>query len=277
MTTITIVYAADDRVLAERLAGDFEANGFTFGDVAAADVVVGVVSRDGLTDPSLNETLTAALDSGRHIVLATDGEVTLPTLFDHLQTVTFTNKDYRFNTLKTAVEALAASDAPPLKVQTPNVQARNRRAGIVAGVGLFALFLAYTFLIARFDIEAPQEDFDRANTRIAATVNMIAQPFIPRSTEEAEAFPQTLEARNVSDELATVLAATATQVGIDGGAFTPIPTGLIVVTEPISEVRMTATGGAIIRATQTAAVSDEEFERIAATATQAAIDAENTD
>lgn len=275
MTAITITYAPSDQTLAERLAADFDKLGYTLTDLQLADVLVAVISRNGLTDSDLNATITEALDRSVHIVLASADNASVPKLIDHLPSVDF-SADYKLNSLKAAIDSAAASEKPPLRVQTPTIQRRNRRNGIVLGVSLLLLFGVYTFLIARFDIEAPQEDFDRANTRIAATVNMIAQDFIPRSTEEAESFPLTLESRLVSDELATVVVATATQVAVDGG-FTPIPTGLIVVTEPISEVRMTATGGAIIRATQTAAASDEEFEAIAATATQAAIDAETAD
>ena len=260
MTPITVVYAPQDKVVAEQIANDIEQAGYTFGSITANSTVVGVITADGITHDDLLTTLQQSLEAGARVILLKLAPVSLPDwLSDTIQIEAYAG--YRFKQLQ------AALGAPR------TLASRNRRWGIGLGIGLIILFGIYTWAIVVFDIEAPVEEFQRAYTHSAATVGAFAQPFVPRTTEEAENFETTLESRLISDELATVIVQTATRAGEIGG-YTPVPTGLIIAPAELSVVRQTATGGAILRATETAAASNAEFESIAATATQAAIDAE---
>jgi hypothetical protein len=271
MTAITIAYAAPDRQLAERLANDLTAQGYQLTELSHDTVLVAVISPDGLKDDDLLNVLFDALDKSAHIVLVAPTKTPLPKELDHLPEIVFAS-GYKLRDVTRTIDAAVSSGSRPMAVLTPERRRINNRLGWIFGGGIFVLFLVYTVLIVLFDIEAPVEQFERAYTRSAATVGAFAQPFVPRTTEQAENFMITLESRLVSDELATVIVQTATQAAAEGG-FTPIPTGYIVVTEPISEVRMTATGGAVIRATETAQAANDDFDAIAATATQAAVDA----
>jgi len=263
MTRFTIAYATPDEAAAQRLAAALDEAGHELGEVAPGGVLVAVVSPGTADDPDLKAAVDNARALGASIVVAQLAPADLPLHFNGVPVVTVPGG----KPTGRVVSALTKLDT-----SGQSLGARNLRWGIGIGLGLLVLFGFYTWAIAVFDIEAPAEDFERARTRIAATVNAIAQPFIPQSTEQAEAFETTLQSREISDELATVVIGTATQAAADGG-FTPMPTGMIVLPNELSEVRQTATGSAIIRATQAAAGEDAEFEAIAATATQAAAEA----
>jgi hypothetical protein len=262
---IAIAYAAPDKALAERLASDLTAAGYPLGEITGQGVLIAVISPEGILDKDLNNTIQSALRKGTRLVLVESAPTELPPTLVGRSVISMAN-GHSFERVQAVLEGTSAKKGLSLK-------ARNRRIGIIFGVALLALFGVYTWMIAVFDIEAPVEDFQRAYTHSAATVGMFAQPFVPRTTEEALNFETTLESREVSDELATVIVQTVTQAATIGG-YTPIPTGLIIAPAELSVVRQTATGGAIIRATETAQAENDDFDAIAATATQAAVDAD---
>lgn len=258
--TITLAYDPADEPAALVLAQALEDRGFTFEQPNRSSVLVAQVSADGVANPTLKTALDGAISRQQPLVLVADTPLDLP---PQLAQVTPTPSD---------PEAVAGAIR---RAARSGINARNRRLGLVVGIGIFTLFLVYLWAIIVFDIEAPQEDFERAYTHVAATVGMIAQPFIPVSTEQAEAFESTLSGWQVSDELATVIVGTATEAAAQGG-FTPMPTGLIIAPSPMSEVRQLATESAIERTTATVGAQDDEQEVLAATATQSALDAAET-
>jgi hypothetical protein len=271
MTPITVVFAERDRTTAEAVARVLEDAQYTLAPLAADGVLLAVISPEGIQDADLLAQVEAAQDQRARVVLAQTAPVLLPPTLDHLTPVDLAGHG-RGQALRAAISAATGAAGVPMRALTANKRQQNLRWGLGVGVFLLVLFGFYTWAIAVFDIEAPTEDFERAYTRSAATVNAFAQPFIPRSTDEAINFETTLESREISDELATVVVGTATQAAADGG-FTPIPTGQIVAPDELSVVRQTATGGAIIRTTETAQANDTDFDAMAATATQAAQEA----
>ncbi len=274
MTSITVVFAESDRAAAEDVAKALEAAGYDLSPLSQESVLLAVISPESITDADLLAQIHEAQDMRVPVVLAATQPTMLPPTLGHLTRVDLTSKGHD-QALQTAIEQATVAEKTPMAALKPasDTRQRNLRWGIGFGVFLVALFGFYTWAIIEFDIEAPAEEFQRAYTHSAATVNAFAQPFIPRTTAEAENFETTLESREISDELATVVVGTATQAAAEGG-FTPIPTGQIVAPVEQSIVRQTATGGAIIRATQTTLAEDAYFDAIPGTATQAAAEAE---
>ncbi len=261
MTSITIAYVASGRVIAEQIAADLERNGYKLGELKQAAVLVAVASSVALADDAYQADLASAHQAGARVVWVATEPVTPPPPIEQAAIVAWEGP----SSLAEVRQVVAAHHPRSRAV----VDRRNLRWGLLIGGGLVALFVFYTWAIVAFDIEAPADEFEQAYTRSAATVGAFAQPFLPQSTAEAENFEVTLQSRQVSDELATVIVQTATQAASEGG-FVPLPTGMIIAPQELSIVRQTATGGAIIRATQTARAEDAAFESIAATATQAA-------
>ncbi|MEM6285415.1 MAG: hypothetical protein AAF787_24710 [Chloroflexota bacterium] len=267
MKTLTIAYAPPDEKIARRLAEDLQQNAFTFAEIGKNTVLVAVISPDGIKDADLQATIASALDAGANIVLIETKPTPLPAMIDHITPISL-HSGYKLRAVLHEVERVADDNAPsPMVVLTPALRRRNLRFGLIFGGSIFVLFALYTVAIALFDIEAPIEDFERLYTRDAATINAFAQEYIPVSSEQAANFQTTVE--GINRELATIVVATATQAAAEGG-FTPQPTGQIIITEELSEVRQLATSGALERGLETAAAERGEQDDIAATATQAA-------
>ncbi len=249
MSKITIAYAAADEALAQRLARDLQANDYDLVPLSARATLIAVVS--ATQDSELTATIEQARALGSKMIVIQAAPGAQSPVGD--ASIVDMSMGYDLSALE--------------KVLGADVRARNLRFGLWFGGGIFVLFLLYTVAIVMFDVEAPAEEFQRLYTRDAATVNAFAQEYIPRSTGQAAQFEATLE-NFPNRDLATVVVATATQAAADGG-FTPIPTGQVIAEPELSEVRQTATGGAVLRGTQTAqaSLSDEE---IGATATSAA-------
>lgn len=283
LSILTIAYTNPDETTARQLADDLAKRGYPLGDLDASSVLILVVSPDNIEkDRALQNTIYQAVVHKRHFVVVETASIDLPSVMGKVlpipytpisaQTISF-QEGYNLPAVIQAIETIA--DLPvPLTSDARNtiLRQRNRRFGLIFGGVILVLFVFYLWAIAVFDIEAPVEEFERAYTHSAATVGMFAQPFVPRTTLEAENFETTLRSRQISNELATVIVGTVTQAATEGG-FTPIPTGLIINPAPISEVRQLATESAILRATQTAQGEQAVQENIAATATQAALDA----
>jgi hypothetical protein len=259
---ITVAYAAVDKDTALRLANDLQAAGYTLAAPSPEGMLVAVISPAALDDNDLRTTLLSALSGQVPLVVVETEPTTLSDLIEHVEPVSF-HDGYSFKRVQDAIQ----------KARTPDDMSRGRRNlrfGIGFGVAILLLFVGYTFAIAIFDIEAPVEEFQELYTRDAATINAFAQAVMPRSTEQAANFELTLA--GINRDLSTVVVATATEAAARGG-FTPQPTGQIIQTEELSEVRQTATGGAMLRGTQTAQADLSQAD-IAATATQAAAEAE---
>lgn len=253
MAQITIVYAQPDEKTALRLAQDLSDKGYAFGELSADSILIAVISQAGLQDDDLRAMLVRALDMNLPVIPVETEPTTLPDLIAHVASVSF-HDGYDLRSVTAALERLNAA----------SLSDRNRRLGLIFGGFLVLLFLAYTVAIVLFDIEAPQEEFQRLYTRDAATINAFAQEYIPRSTEQAAQFDATL-ADFPNEELVTVVVQTATQAAAEGG-FTPLPTGQIIGEPELSEVRRTATGGAILRATQTAGLPNDAIMETATAA-----------
>lgn len=259
---ITVAYGPADTNAAARLAEALQAHGYTLSPMQPGGFLLAVISPDGLADPDLLRTINAAQGQQIPVILVETQPTSLPDALASLRPIPMhdgTPTPDVLNTVDTATNA-------------PAKRAQNLRAGLIVGAGIIVLFVLYTVAIVVFDIEAPQDDFERAYTRDAAIIGGIAGTFVPVSTDEAANFEITLESNQISAELATVVVGTATQAAVIGGV-TPIPPAMMTFQPELSEVRQLATQGAIERAAQTAAASDAEQESIAATATQAAIDA----
>ena len=120
---LKLLYTAEDRALAERIAADFRAAGYTLGEGASArgDTVVVLLSPAALADSALQNGLVGALDLSLHVVPVMVETVKLPKLIDHLDVVSFAD-GYDFAVRRHQVDLAQSVDAPmPVRVLTPAV------------------------------------------------------------------------------------------------------------------------------------------------------------
>ena len=217
---ITLLNSPTDRPLADRIAADLRAAGATVTDSIQAgrqSVVVALLSPDSVRDAAFLHALDAANDFGQNTVAVLAKPVELPKNLNHFAPIDFSG-GYPLAELRAQVDALSG-DKPPFAVRmhTSKVRASNRRAGFVLiGLVLF-LFVVGSILIIMFDIESPEEEYQAVDTEVALTRDFMIGPTLqflatalPRSTEQAQAFPETLEA--VSTAIRPFFGATATRM-----------------------------------------------------------------
>lgn len=217
---ITVLNVPADKALAERIAADLRATGAEVTDsiqTGRQNVVVALFSPDSLADAAFLRALDAANDFGQNTLAVQVKPAELPKNLNHFAPIDFST-DYPIATLREQVALLTSGKLPyALRMQTGKVRASNRRAGFVLfGLVLF-LFVVGSIMIILFDIESPADEYEAVDTEVALTRDVMIGPTmqylstaLPRSTEQAQAFPETLEA--VSTVIRPLFAATATTI-----------------------------------------------------------------
>ncbi len=194
---ITVISAPGDAALADRVRQDLQAAGYALVDTPPAEaghILVAVLSPAGGSDPAVNAAITTALDNGQHVLPVLAQAAPLPKWIDHLAVLDFSDH-YDAEALRQYAAALAAPGAArPLKVITPRVQAANRRAGLWLGALAVLWLVIGLVLVGVFHVQAPLEEFNTVDTLEAATIQAAVGRNLPRSTQEAENFPLTIEA-----------------------------------------------------------------------------------
>jgi hypothetical protein len=187
-----ITSAPEDNTLATRLRADLTQAGYPVEE--NGDLLIAVLSPAGATNATVQSAIVSALDKGQHIIPVLASPVKLPKLIDHLIPLDF-SQQYNLAALRERVNVLSSPDAPkPLKVLTPTVRASNNRIGVWLTVLVLAWFIIGVALVGFFGIQAPREEYNTIETIAAATVQSYLAPNIPRSTQDAENFPATLQA-----------------------------------------------------------------------------------
>lgn len=194
---ITVVSALGDAEVAARLRQDLQAAGYQLGDqlLAGADnTLVVVLSPEANADPGIGQAIITALDNGQHIIPVLAKAAPVPKLIDHLAVLDF-SAQYDAEALRSYAAALTASGASrPLKVITPKLRQANRRAGLWLGALALLWLIIGLVLVGVFRVQAPLEEFNTVDTLEAATIQAAVGRNLPRSTQEAENFPLTIEA-----------------------------------------------------------------------------------
>lgn len=177
---------------------------------AGADAALVLLSAAAMDDAQMAAHIERALDQGRRIVpLLTEGGQ-LPALIEHLEPLDAQDL--------AAIEMRLASDegASPLRVHTASQRAANRRTALVVLLFALVMFLAALYGVGVLGLQYPHEEYDEVHERVVATRDAFIESALPRGTDEALAFPATVEA--AATALRPLLAATATaQAGAQAG------------------------------------------------------------
>lgn len=227
---ISLISVASDRALAEQLAAELRAAGHTVVDAiqpGREPIVVALLSPDALRDRAFVAALDAANDFGQNMVTVLARPVELPKNFDHLKPLDFTS-GASVADLLAQVSSLGSEAPYAVRMQTGKVRAANRRALLFFGVLVIGLFVIGSIMIILFDIESPAAEYAAVDTQVALTRDAIIGPtmaylstVLPRSTEAAEAFPETLEP--LPTVLRPLLALTATAISEQLAGFEATP------------------------------------------------------
>ena len=220
-----ITYAPEDTALASRLKTDLEKAGYSIsGDLppGTGHLLIAVLSPGSWENPVVQQTIFQALDNSQHIIPVLSGITQLPKMIDHLTPVDFT-VDYTFDTLKAEVDRLSAPDAAhPMRALTPKVRRANRRIGYWLLALALVWFIIALILVGVYKIQAPTEEYNSIATFAQATINVYVYRNLPRTTEDAVNFSQTLQA--VPTAQRPLLMASATRLaGGKSATATPTP------------------------------------------------------
>ncbi|MFO7322173.1 MAG: TIR domain-containing protein [Chloroflexota bacterium] len=238
---IAITYNSADRSLAQRILNDLRDRGMdvlTEGVLSGqGHILIAVFSPQALDDRSLWQAVEAALDQSQHVLPVLAEPVELPDMISHLQAVDF-SQQYRWEALEAQLKLLMSPDAPrAMRVLTSRTRAANRRTGLVLAAIAAVVFGAAIYMIAVLDLQMPAEEYAAIDTQVALTRDFLIGPtmeylatVLPRSTEQAQSFPATLDA--IPEVVQPFVAATATtiheqlgqlQSGNGGAEITPTP------------------------------------------------------
>lgn len=209
---LIISYANEDAELARRLLQDLRAKGHTISEapqMGREHILITLISPAANRDERVQASITTALDNSQHIISVMAQTAPLPKWIDHLKPLDFA-AGYPFQTLLDQISVLSSPNAGlPLKVLTPAARVKNRNSGY----WLFALallwFILGVVLVGFFGIQAPREEYNTIETQKAATIIVVIQGNLPRSTEDALNFPATVQAAPTAQRPLLVATATA--------------------------------------------------------------------
>jgi len=257
MATIALIYPDAHAQLADRMRDDIQQAGHTVvADVpATADALaVVVIAPDQLG--AVEAGLYAALDNSQHVIPVLVGDAELPPILSNLQPLDF-SVSYSGAALNQQIDRVSrAGTPPPITVLTPSKRAANRRAALWLGIPIAVMFIAAVVGIALDITVAPEDEFAGVETQIFLTRNFFIDDLLPKTTEQAAAFPATAE-DYFNETVQPFLIATAT--GIAQNAESTF--------YPRSTAEATAFEATLGR------VSTVVQERMAATVTQRAVTA----
>lgn len=195
-----ITYAPDDADIAERLKNDLAAANLALNQ----NMLIVLVTPASMQD---NTVLKAIDDAMRHEHLILPIKLRaaeLPSAVDHLRPLDL-SKGYNFAPIQRAVRNAAIGK---------DVQSSNRRLLFYLGALAFIIFAIAIGSLASGIVAVPEDEFATENAireqQIESFTFPTLDPLMPRTTDDAVAFPQTVEAANTRN--APLLMATATAI-----------------------------------------------------------------
>ncbi len=201
---ITLIYTAADEAPATTIRTELTARGYPLSDAIQTGrehVTIVLLSPDAIGDPAVQRATEAALDRGQHLIPVLARPVALPDLIDHLAAVDWSGGN-DVEALQARLDAALSPDARlPMRARTPAVRAANRRAGLALALLALTIGGIVTASLIQGIIGFPEEEYEAVDTQAAATRDAMIAPtmaflstMLPRSTEQAAAFPATLDA-----------------------------------------------------------------------------------
>jgi hypothetical protein len=196
---LNITYAPDEANLAERIQQDLAATNETLN----GNILIVLVSPASVQDKTVLKAIHAAR-SDKHIILPVMvSRTALPDVLAQLETVDFT-KGYQLDTLLTALRRAIAGHS---------TRRKNLLIGAVLLVLILISFTASIYGLMTGIVGVPVDEF---STEAAIQESMIEtlvfptlDPLMPRTTQDAENFPMTVEAANTRNAPFLMMTATA--------------------------------------------------------------------
>lgn len=196
---LNITYAVNDTDLAERMQRD----------LAAADlrpehpILIVLVSPEANADRTVIGAIQQSLSEGHLVVPVLVRQAPLPEPLQGYKALTMTGT-YSASRL---IQTIRRADLNPNRLRN------NRRVLLALAVVVLVIFGISLASIGSGVIAFPEEEYATENARRNQQIETLVFPtidaFLPRSTEDALAFPATVEAANTRNAPLLILTATA--------------------------------------------------------------------
>ncbi len=195
---LNITYAVSDVDLAERLQHDLSQNSIRL----EKPLLIVLITPDAVEDSSVKTAIAHALNEKHTIVPLMVERAPLPDTIADLKAHTI-QRDYDLQRILHIVRRADIGD---------RVLASNRRILLYLGVVVAIIFGVAVWTLATGIIAPPTDEYATENAIRVQQIETLTFPtldaYMPRSTQDALAFPQTVEAANTRN--APLLAASAT-------------------------------------------------------------------
>lgn len=196
---LNITYAPDDADLAERMQQDLTTANETFD----ANILIVLVSPASVRDKSVLKTISASRSYNHIILPVMVSRTELPDALSKLETVDLT-KGYQFNTVMTALRRAVTGQ---------DTRRRNRRIGWILLALVLISFIVSIMSIMTGVVGVPVDEFATENAIQESMIETLTfptlDPLMPRTTQDAENFPLTVEAANTRNAPLLMMTATA--------------------------------------------------------------------
>lgn len=196
---LQIVYTSADEDLAKQMERDVAASGMTL----EQDMLVVLVSPQAAQDKAVRKSISAAKREGWVLVPVLVQDVDLPADLQEEPLLDIRHKGYDFRTFK---RHLLNRDV------SGDVRASNRRYLLYFAALVLLIFAISVGALATGIVAPPVDEFATENALQNAQIETLVFPtlnaFQPRTTQDAESFPATVEA--ASTRIAPFLVLTAT-------------------------------------------------------------------
>ncbi len=209
MSIITLSYNPRNEKLAAQIHADLEANGHTISqNIQPGGLTIVILSPDAIADSHVRQTIIAALDANQHIIPVLNAPVQIPRLIENLPLLDFST-GYDSGALQARIAELTTPGAPPpLVALTPSKQKANRQAAVFIGGAALVMFVLALLGVLSGAFVPPADEFAGVETQIFLTRNYFIDQSLPRSTEDAQNFPATVERARETIQPFLILTAT---------------------------------------------------------------------
>lgn len=212
---LNISYGAENAALASQIEADLKAARVRAyrDDQDAPKVLIALIAPESNTDEAQAAAWREAIQRGDFVLPALTNGAALPGSLAQYEALDFTG-GYDATALLERLAQMAHSERQfPLRVIAPKTKRSNRRAALVLSLLAVFMFGAAIWGITVGLVGFPEEEYEQVEAEFQGTLGALVDNVLPRSTQDAQNFPATVDAAPTRLQPLLVQTATALYAG----------------------------------------------------------------
>lgn len=212
---LNISYGAENAALASQIESDLKAARVrAYRDAAdAPKVLIALITPESTMDEVQAAAWRAALNHGDFVLPVLTNGAELPGSLAQLPPLDC-NSGYDPNALLERLAQMAQRERQfPLRVIAPKTKRNNRRVALVLSLLAVLMFGAAIWGITVGLVGFPEEEYEEVEAEFQGTLGALVDNVLPRSTQDAQNFPATVDAAPTRLQPLLVQTATALYAG----------------------------------------------------------------